>query len=277
MGFEESDRLIRPDKKQLTYSSYLKVDELVQLQLPVADESAHDEMLFIIIHQTYELWFKQILHELQLAPKLIEAGNLMHLLHTVKRLVTIMKTLTQQVDILETMPPDDFNKFRDALNPASGFQSWQFRLTEFILGSRNTNYLEFYKSQPEHRKKLEDALKHPSIWDQLIIYLRKQGFPIPESEVTRDFSLNRETSPEVTEVLKNIYKNPNKSPELYVILEGLADFDQQFLLWRYRHFAMVQRMIGSLKGTGGSSGAKYLGTTMSKKFFPELWELRDSL
>ena len=277
MSSKLEDGIIAPQGSMVTYSSYLKIPELLSLQVPLSRPEEHDETLFIIIHQTYELWFKQILHELDLAEKDLDGDNPFGALKTLKRISTIQNILTQQVSILETMTPNDFNLFRSRLNPASGFQSHQFRVLEFRMGLKDHGYLKFFKTNPEAIKAMEHALNRPAFQDHLLGFLARRSYKIPGRLLSRDVSLEWTPSAELEDVFKDIYENHSNHFEAYTLLEALCDLDQQFTLWRYRHVAMVERMIGSRVGTGGSSGVKYLASTLSKRFFPELWTLRGRL
>jgi tryptophan 2,3-dioxygenase len=250
--------------ERLTYSSYLKVRELLSLQQPLSTPEHHDEMLFIIIHQVYELWFKQMLHEIEAAMRHLDAGDVLKAGKNFKRIDAIQRLLEQQVDILETMTPYEFNAFRDNLNPASGFQSAQFREVEFVCGARATGYLRFLEPTSEERLRLERRLAEPTLYDALKRLLAKRGFAVDTPEA-------------LIASYKTIYENSERFYELYVLLEDFIEFDERFLLWRNRHVRMVERMIGMKPGTGGSLGVSYLEKTLEKKFFPELWEVRTHL
>lgn len=271
------ESLIEPRKDAVTYESYLRVKDLLTLQRTLSSPAEHDETLFIIIHQVYELWFKQILHELALCQVELERGELMRVMHALKRIDAIQKVLIHQVDILETMPPDDFARFRAHLNPASGFQSFQFREVEFRLGLKNPAYLKFYKHDAEATARLEKALAEPTLYDAFFKLLAKRGYNVPQSVLKRDVTKAYESNAEILELFLTFYRNPYQHSDLYVASEHLLDLDEQFILWRYRHLAMVQRMIGDLPGTGGSSGAGYLASTLKKRIFPEIWEVRNHL
>jgi tryptophan 2,3-dioxygenase len=248
----------------LSYGSYLKVDDLLALQQPLSRPRHHDEMLFIIIHQVYELWFKQTLHELDALMAALDRDDLTRVAKHFRRIHAIQRLLEEQVDILETMTPQDFNQFRDNLNPASGFQSVQFRELEFACGLRRTEVLKWIELDDAQRARLELRLKQPSLYDRVKALLHRRGFPV-------------ETSAEVVESYRRIYSNETAHYDLYLLLEELIEFDERFLLWRGRHVRMVERMIGQKRGTGGSSGAQYLESTMAYRFFPELWEVRTYL
>lgn len=266
--------LVLPTEKMLTYGSYLKVKELLELQSPVSEPAEKDEMLFIVIHQVYELWFKQILHDISFGAAYLEQGKIMPFLRELKRVNTIMRTLIQQVEILETMTPNDFNAFRDRLNPASGFQSWQFRYLEFFLGSRDREYLKFYRTQPEVEATLAAVLEKPSLYDLFLRMLNKKGLTIPDAVLKKNVAEAHVANDDLETVFLQVYANPDKNYEVYLALESMMDLDESILLWRYRHVAMVQRMIGTRRGTGGSSGVNYLTQTLSKRFFPEIWSVR---
>ncbi len=269
--------MIEPDAQAVTYGSYLKVHELLSLQQPLSTPAQHDETLFIIIHQVYELWFKQILHEVGKAAHALDAGQLMLFIRTAKRISTIQSVLTHQVDVLETMTPVDFNRFREKLNPASGFQSWQFRELEFRLGAKEPGYVRFHKHDPEALAGLEAALAEPSVYDRFLRLLQRQGFAIPAAVTSRDARAPYAAHPDVLAVIVKIYQESDRHYELYSTLEALIELDEGLLLWRQRHVAMVERMIGNRKGTGGSSGVKYLSATLTKRFCPEIWDARNWL
>jgi tryptophan 2,3-dioxygenase len=248
----------------LSYGSYLKVDELLALQRPLSHPAHHDEMLFILIHQVYELWFKQILHELDAAMPALDRDDLPSAAKNFRRMHAIQRLLEQQVDILETMAPQEFNEFRDHLHPASGFQSVQFRELEFACGLRRTEVLQWVELDDAQRARLERRAASPSLYDHVKALLARRGFAVA-------------TSPELVESFRQIYSNEAEHYDLYRFLEDLIEFDERFLLWRCRHVLMVERMIGQRPGTGGSLGARYLESTLQHRFFPELWEVRTCL
>lgn len=252
------------NKKDLTYTSYLKVNELLDLQKPLSSPVAHDELLFIVIHQVYELWFKQVLFELD--KLIIHLGEENHIaaFRNLNRVATIFKTLVQQVDILETMTPVDFNKFRAHLNPASGFQSLQFRELELVAGADKSEYDKFSELQPEWKTKLTERLAKKNLRQAFIELLQKNN-------------LLKESTPEaLVNSVQQIYSDADKG--LYRDLcESLIGFDELIQLWRFRHVQMVERMIGMKRGTGGSLGVAYLQSTLKKKFFPELWQARTQM
>ena len=257
-------RMTSGAKEQLSYGSYLRVDELLALQQPLSSPVHHDEMLFIIIHQVYELWFKQLLHEIEAVMRDLAAGDLLRVTKHFRRMDPIQRLIETQVDILETMTPHEFNAFRDHLNPASGFQSLQFREIEFMAGLRNTDALKHIQMDSKQRARLERRLSEPSLYDRVKALLRRRGFAA-------------DTHDELIASFQTIYSGAPEDYDLYLLLEQLIEFDERFLLWRGRHIRMVERMIGAKRGTGGSLGAAYLATTLDNRFFPELWEVRTHL
>jgi len=271
----ELDTIIQPNENTLTYDRYLQISNLLSLQKPMSQPAQHDETLFIIIHQVYELWFKQILHEIDGAERAIVHDDALRLMRSIKRITTIQDVLIQQVDVLETMTPSDFNVFREHLNPASGFQSHQFRLFEFRLGLKDETYLKFFRTQPEALEKFERALNAPSIYDLVLRFMKRAGYKIPETVLSRNVRQPHELNEQIVDEMLAVYQNPAAHMQLYVLLEALLDIDEKVEIWRYRHVAMVKRMIGTRTGTGGSSGAKYLSSTLTKRCFPEIWEVRN--
>jgi tryptophan 2,3-dioxygenase len=273
----DGENLIEPTERSVTYGSYLKINELLGLQRPLSTPAHHDETLFIVIHQVYELWFKQILHEIDKAASCLDKDQLMPFTRHLKRVQTIQAVLTHQVDVLETMTPVDFNQFRERLNPASGFQSLQFRELEFRLGAKDAAYMKFHKHDAAATAALTKAVAEPTLYDRFLKLLDRRGFKLPASVLQRDVREPYLSQPAVAEAVLKIYRESERHYDLYLALESLIDLDEGFLLWRYRHVAMVERMIGTRRGTGGSSGVKYLAATLSKRFFPEIWEARNSL
>jgi tryptophan 2,3-dioxygenase len=250
--------------RPLSYGSYLKIDELLALQQPLSRPAHHDEMLFIIIHQVYELWFKQLLHEIDAAMLALDRDDLLRVGKLFRRIHAIQRLLEEQVDILETMTPQEFNQFRDNLNPASGFQSIQFRELEFACGLRRTEILQWLELDEAHRARLERRLREPSLYDHAKALLARRGFATESTDA-------------LIESYRQIYSDEGRYYDLHLLLEALIEFDERFLLWRGRHVRMVERMIGNKRGTGGSSGAEYLARTLDQRFFPELWAVRTQL
>jgi tryptophan 2,3-dioxygenase len=258
----------------LTYATYLKLDELLDLQVPQSDPAEHDETLFIIIHQTYELWFKQLIHELEKVRRDFSEGELWGAVHTLKRARMIVKTLVGQVDILETMTPMSFASFRDRLDTASGFQSVQFREVESILGHRQASILRHHPEGSPARELLERRLAERSLYDHFYDFLDKQGAEIPQELRVRDVRASNAAHPGVQDALLRLYKT---RPECVVLFELMTDLDEGLQEWRYRHVKMVERTIGARTGTGGSSGVEFLKETLFKPVFPDLWAIRDRL
>lgn len=262
-----------PPEEVFNYRRYLKLEELLSLQVPRSD-GEHDEMLFIVIHQVYELWFKEMLHELDYACRLLGRGDLHGVLHTLKRILTVLKVLVAQIDILETMTPTEFLTFRERLESASGFQSDQFRALEFVLGMKRRAAVERFPEGSRAREELERRWSAPTLWDAFLGYLDRAGYPVPEAHLGRDVRRPVKSSPEVQAALIEIYRN---DPENTALCERFVDLDEGLQEWRYRHVKMVERTIGSKPGTGGSAGSRYLRTTLNEPAFPDLWEIRTRL
>ena len=269
------------NEKAITYISYLKVDELLELQQPESD-GEHDEMLFIVIHQTYELWFKQILHEIAELQRTLERGDTHRSLAILGRVRTIMKTCVGQLDILETMTPLQFNTFRGRLQSASGFQSAQFRELEAVLGRRDQAGAGAEKhtgmGMAEHlikgspaRARVEAAMTRSSLWDSALRYLASRGHTVPGEVLGRDVSVGYEAHEGVQDMLLDVHRN---DPDAAAICERLVDLDEGLQEWRYRHVKMVERTIGHKMGSGGSSGVGYLSSTLFRSVFPDLWAIR---
>jgi tryptophan 2,3-dioxygenase len=258
----------------LTYGSYLHLEELLGAQHPLSDGPEHDEMLFIVIHQVYELWFKQIIHETNELGEVLESGDTHRALATLKRILTILKTLVAQVDILETMTPMSFNSFRARLDTASGFESVQFREFEFALGHKRTQALQHYPEGSAERAALSRSLGAPTLWDRFLKYLAGQGFRVPEEALRRDVSRPIEPSAAIEEVLLAVYRQDALVSQ---VCERLVDLDEGLQEWRYRHVKMVERTIGTKPGSGGSSGVDYLKSTLFRPLFPDLWAIRAKL
>ena len=256
----------------LTYTSYLAVDELLNLQRPLSEGPEHDEMLFIIIHQTYELWFKQLIHEFLEAQRVLEAGDTHRALAVLGRIRTIMKTCVSQVDILETMTPLQFLSFRNYLAASSGFQSAQFRKVEAILGRRDEKFANHLP--PNTRDEIIQLLGKRSLWDSVLVYLSKRGAAIPAEILNRNFREQYQANEAVQQALIKVHR---EDPEAAMVCERLVDIDEGLQEWRYRHVKMVERTIGTKSGTGGSSGVKYLASTLFNPVFPDLWQIRASL
>jgi tryptophan 2,3-dioxygenase len=258
----------------LTYGRYLRLDQLLDVQHPLSRGPEHDEMLFIVIHQVYELWFKQMLHEIAHLQRGLEKHDTHHALGTLKRMLTILKTLVAQVDILETMTPMSFNAFRSRLDTASGFESVQFRQFEFVLGHKRRSALEHYPEGSEVRLALEKTMEAPTLWDSFLAYLQGGGFAVPAAALARDVREPLEGSDDMEALLLRVYR---QNALVSQVCERLVDLDEGLQEWRYRHVKMVERTIGNKKGSGGSSGADYLRSTLFRPLFPDLWAIRAKL
>ena len=260
--------------KTLTYSSYLQLDALLRLQLPQSPGPEHDELLFITIHQVYELWFKQLLHELRHLQTSFEAGDAARASSTLRRVLTILKTLVAQIDVLETMTPLSFNAFRARLDSSSGFQSWQFRAVEFLLGHKRPALLRQYDEGSAAHEVLAALLREPSLYTAFLRFLDARGVTMPAAALQPDPATPTAANPDVQLRLIEVYRaRPNEAQ----LCEQLVDLDEGLQEWRYRHVKMVERVIGAKIGTGGSAGAAYLRETLFKPLFPDLWEIRAQL
>lgn len=261
----------------LDYQEYLEVPRLLQLQKPQSKPAHHDEMLFIIIHQAYELWFKLLIHEMEQAIQHLNRDRVDAAHHSVKRVVEVTKLLTQQIHLLETMKPIDFLGFRDHLKPASGFQSLQFRELEFLAGLKEPAYLHFFEKRPAHRRRLEQRLSGPDLGLAYCQMARRLGYKVPAEITSESVRKDENLGRKVAAALVPLYREPQRNLPLYLLTERLIEFDECLNLWRHHHVNVVERIIGSKIGTGGSSGVPYLKTTTSKRCFPYLWEIRTQL
>ncbi len=248
----------------LSYNKYLKVAELINLQETLSEPTSHDELLFIIIHQTYELWFKQILHEIDASINWLNESRMFRVNHSLRAVVGIEKLLVSQIHILESMAQIGFLEFRDKLNPASGFQSMQFRELEFLSGFKDENILRFFEFDEFAHRRLHERYHAPSLADAFWSLVERKGFAATASD-------------EKVQAIVEVLSHPEVHPELFVMQDLLIEHDESIALWRYHHVLMVERMMGMKRGTGGSEGAAYLMTTLSKRFFPEIWEARTHL
>src|SRR5262245_42358760 len=231
-------------------------------------------MLFIVIHQVYELWFKELLHEFDRVKRLLEDDEPHRPQHTLKRILTILKVMVAQLDILETMTPLEFLSFRQRLDAASGFQSDQFRQIEFVLGVKSKGAIERFPEGSRARAALERRFAEPTVWDAFLRYLKREGYAVPDAHLRRDVTAAVEPAPEIEQLLIALYRKDSKNAEL---CERLVDLDEGIQEWRYRHVKMVERTIGARRGTGGSSGAAYLRETIGQPLFPDLWNIRSQL
>lgn len=259
--------------KALTYASYLRLDELLSIQTPRShgpDGAEHDEMLFIIIHQVYELWFKQLLHEMDYLQIHLRGAETARAMQTIRRILTILKTIVAQVDVLETMTPLEFNAFRGHLDSASGFQSLQFREIEFVLGQKRRQMLTHFPADMAGHERLTTRFAQATLWDAFLYFLAGSGYHVPSDQLQRDVTQPIVPCEAVQAILIDAYRS---NPTVSHVCERLLDMDEGFQEWRYRHVKMVERTIGTKTGTGGSSGAAYLAATI-KPFFPDLWAIR---
>jgi tryptophan 2,3-dioxygenase len=256
----------------VTYASYLGLPQVLSAQRPRTDE--HDELLFIVVHQVYELWFKQLLHELARLQHRLGEGDTSHALHTLRRVLTILKVAVAQIDVLETMTPRQFTSFRERLESSSGFQSAQFRQVEAVLGRRDRSVLEFYPADSEERAAIARAMAAPSLYDSFAGYLVECGYRVPPEILDRDVTAPLTPSSDMAETLIEVYRDDSGPSQ---VAERLVDLDEAIQEWRYRHVKMVERTIGDKVGTGGSSGAGYLRATLFQPVFPDLWQIRSRL
>lgn len=258
----------------LTYADYLHLDELLALQRPRSDPPEHDELLFVVVHQAYELWFKLLLHELDKVKEDFAAGRLYPAISTFKRLRTILKVAVEQVDIVETLTPMSFASFRARLDTASGFQSAQFRELEFVLGYKRADMLRYQSPGTPAHGQLVRRLNEPSVVDAFYVFLRHHGVAIPEALLSRDRTLPTAADETVEDGILRLYKN---EPNLEILFELMTDFDEGLQEWRYRHIKLVERTIGGRKGTGGSLGVEFLKQSLFHPVFPDLWAIRHRL
>ena len=261
--------------QESSYGDYLCLGQILSAQKP--NTQTHDELLFIIQHQTSELWMKLLLHELDLAVVHIQNDRLDESFKIFARVGQIQRMLFEQWGVLETMTPSDYLKFRDSLGKASGFQSYQYRALEFVLGNKDANLIKPHKHEPIIYAELEARLNRPSLYDEFLRWLARHGHDVPKNKVDRDFSQPYERSLEVQAVFKKIYEDTSKHWGEYDMCEKLVDVEERFQLWRFRHMTTVKRIIGFRQGTGGSSGVGFLKKALDLTFFPELWDVRTDL
>jgi tryptophan 2,3-dioxygenase len=257
------------------YGQYLRLDQILSAQKPVSFE--HDEMLFIIIHQASELWMKLCLHELNQALDCIRRDDLGPSFKMLSRVARIQAQLTQSWDVLATLTPADYSAFRNHLGRSSGFQSYQYRMLEFVIGNKSADMIAVHKREPEIYAKLEQALQSPSIYDESLRLLSRRGFEIPESYLDRDWSQPYQPNKQVAAAWLAVYHSVEAHWDLYELAEKLVDLDQKFQLWRFSHMKTVERIIGYKRGTGGTGGVSYLAKALELKFFPELWSIRTAM
>lgn len=263
--------------EELNYGSYLKIPELLALQELRSRPRHHDEMFFIVIHQSFELWFKEILHELDLLGEHLDAGSVSRALKTVKRVNAILDCLGQQIQLLATLTPVEFAGFRAALGAGSGFQSLQFREIEYACGLRDEFFLKFFERWPESAARLRARAEAPSVYDRFLRALAKEGHAVPAAVLERDVRASHELNAPLVDALRRLYQEPREQYHWVLLCEALLDLDTAWSRWRAVHVLMVSRTIGGQSGTGGSSGAAFLESRLKLRFFPELWEVRNAL
>ena len=259
----------------MTYGGYLALDQLLSAQHPISDH--HDEMLFVIIHQTKELWLKQIIHEVRLSLDLIRADKLIEVHKSLSRVSRIQAVMTLSWDVLATMTPADYTSFREVLGSSSGFQSAQFRQMEYMLGLKDGAHLRYQDEQSQYYVALDEALRSPSLWDEANAALARAGFALPAEVLERDWSEPYRPSDAVTTAWAEVYRDTERWWPLYQLAEKLVDIDDALATWRHKHVVTVERIIGLKRGTGGTAGVAYLQSTLGKRAFPELWALRTQL
>ena len=262
---------------RMSYGGYLDLPTLLSAQRPISNPEHHDELLFIVQHQTTELWLKLVLHELENACARIRADELAPALKAIARVKHIQKTLTEQWSVLATLTPSEYAEFRGVLGNASGFQSWQYRAVEFRLGNKNARMLEVFSADPSAQAEVRRALEEPSLYDEFLRYLSRQGYPVPSSVLDRDVTRAWTFSEELVPVIRQAYEDRDRNWSVYETCEELVDLEENFQLWRFRHLKTVERIIGMKTGTGGSSGAPFLQRALELTFFPELYAVRTAI
>ena len=265
----------RDFREEMSYGSYLALDTLLDAQHPMSEH--HDEMLFIVQHQTSELWLKLVLHETRSAMELLAADEMRIALKRIARVKHIQRTLTDQWSVLATLTPTEYQEFRPYLGHASGFQSWQYRAVEFALGNKHAGMLPVHATDPEAHAVLSELLEAPSLYDEFLRYLSRRGYPIPTRVLERDVTTAHELNAELVAVLTDIYRDAEQHWDVYEACEELVDLEDNFQLWRFRHLKTVQRTIGMKTGTGGSSGVGFLQRALDLTFFPELFAVRTEI
>jgi tryptophan 2,3-dioxygenase len=262
-------------REAMSYGDYLRLGDLLACQRPLTAE--HDETLFIIIHQTSELWIKLCLHEISGAISQIRAGELGPAFKMMARVARVQANLIQSWEILSTMTPFDYSSFRSALGKSSGFQSYQYRMLEFRLGNKNRQMARVFEAHPQIAAAVSAALSEPSIYDESLALLARRGLAIPEDKLVRDFAEPYVADPRVTDAWRIVYRDAEKHWDLYELAEKLVDVEYRFHLWRYTHMKTVERIVGAKPGTGGTSGVAYLRKALDLRFYPELWDVRSEI
>lgn len=263
--------------EELTYRGYLHLDQLLSAQHPLSRPERHDELLFIVQHQTSELWFKLVLHELSAAARFLAADGLRPALKAIARVKQIQRTLTEQWSVLATLTPSEYAEFREFLGPSSGFQSFQYRAVEFALGNKSPDMLRVFADDEPSRALLTDLLRRPSVYDEFLRFLARQGYAIPAAVLDRDVSHAHGFEPALVPVFREIYEDAHAHWEAYEACEELVDLEDNFQTWRFRHLKTVERIIGGKRGTGGSSGVAFLRRALDLTFFPELYAVRTEI
>lgn len=262
-------------KQDVSYGDYLELDQVLNAQN--LRSGAHDEMMFIIIHQASELWMKLCIHEMSSAMDCLKNDQIGPAMKMVARIARIQEQLIHSWNILSTMTPKDYMSFRDSLGQSSGFQSYQYRILEFSLGNKNAAMVKAHAEHPDRFEAVNNALLAPSLYDLTLQLLKRRGFDVPESHVERDWSKPYEVSEEVEAIWSDIYKNGDKYWDLYEWAEKLVDLEHRFQTWRFSHMKTVERIIGYRRGTGGTAGVHYLKKALDLRFFPELWNVRTAI
>lgn len=269
--------IVRDLRVDLSYGAYLHLDDLLGAQRLVSRPEHHDELLFIVQHQTSELWLKLVLHELRAVQGHLAADRLQPALKGLARVKHVQRTLTEQWSVLATLTPSEYGEFRSFLGTSSGFQSFQYRAVEFVLGNKDPAMLEVFEHDPDATALLADALARPSVYDELLRHLARQGLAIPAHVLDRDVTRAHAFDPALADVLRAVYEDPTTHWAAYEACEELVDLEENFQLWRFRHLKTVERLIGTRPGTGGSSGVGFLRRALDLSFFPELYALRTDL
>ncbi|MBL8067580.1 MAG: tryptophan 2,3-dioxygenase [Armatimonadetes bacterium] len=262
---------------RMDYGGYLRLDRILAAQEPLSNPVHHDEMLFIIQHQTSELWMKLVIHELRAAIGHVQRDELSPCFKILARVKHVQRMLFEQWAVLQTLTPSEYVQFRGVLGRASGFQSHQFRTIEFLLGNKDPQSVSVFKHNAAIFQELTETLHAPSLYDEFLLFLKRRGFAIPDSAANRDFSQPYQANPEITQVFREIYSDPPVNWDSYEMAEKLIDIEEQFTLWRVRHMLTVERIIGFKTGTGGSSGVPFLRQAVNIRLFPELWSVRTEL
>ena len=259
------------------YTGYLNLDRLLSAQLPLSDPAHHDEMLFIIQHQVAELWMKLLIHEIGQAIEYMRADEMPPAVKNLARVRHIQNQLYNQWGVLDTLTPSEYSEFRHVFGKASGFQSAQYRILEFMLGNKSRSMLSVYEHQPEWHERLVNALAAPSLYEEFLMHLDRGGLPVPRRVIDRDFRKMRDEDDDVVAVLKTIYENPKRYWTEYESCEALMDIANNFQFWRFHHLKTVERIIGHKRGSGGSSGVSFLKKAVDNEFFPELIRVRTEI